>query len=55
LCADIGNKVNKGVGSVGFAAKRESPHEVREIIDNNKVVFETRITQHRRGPKITMY
>jgi hypothetical protein len=50
LCASIGDEVNEGVASVRFAAKWKSPHIVREIIDDNKVVFKARITCNRRGP-----
>jgi hypothetical protein len=55
LGANIGNKGNKIVGGVRFSAKWKSPHKVGEIIDNNEVIFKTRISQYGRGPKITMY
>ena len=54
LGASIGNKINYGVGRVGFPSKREGPHIVRVVINDNKIIFKTRITKNRRCPQITM-
>ena len=45
LRTDVSDEVNNSLSSLGFLVKGKSPHEMREIIDNNKIVFETRITQ----------
>ena len=55
LCADVGDKINKGGGGVGFVAKRERPHIMREVVHNNKIVLKTKVAQNRRCPKITMH
>ena len=46
LCACISYKVNKNITGVGFTMKGESPHKMREIIDNDKVIFQSRITRN---------
>jgi hypothetical protein len=35
-------------------AQRKSPHKVRKIINDHKIVFKTGISQNRRCPQITM-
>ena len=41
LGASIGDKIYERVSSIRFLTKRKSPHKVREIINNNKEIFET--------------
>jgi hypothetical protein len=50
LGASIRDKINENVGGVGFAFERKRPHKVREIINNDKVIFKARITENWRGP-----
>ena len=38
LCRHIGIKREESRGNVGFPTKRKSPHKVRVIIKNNKVI-----------------
>jgi hypothetical protein len=54
LGACISNEIENGVGGVRFPLKRKGPHIVREVNNNNKVVFKTRISNKWRCPQITM-
>ena len=54
LGVGIGDEVEDSNGGVGFAAKRKGPHKMRVIIDNDEVVFETRITKNGRSPQIAV-
>jgi hypothetical protein len=38
LCRHIGIKCEESSGNVGFPTKRKSPHKVRVVIKNNKVI-----------------
>ena len=46
LCACVSYKVNENITGVGFPVKWEGPHKMRKIINNDKVIFETRITSN---------
>ena len=39
LSAVIGNEINDNIRGIGFAPKRKSPHEMREIINYNKIIY----------------
>ena len=54
LGAGIGNKVNDYVGRVRLRPERKSPHVMRVVIDDNEIVFKTRIAKNGRCPQITM-
>ena len=43
LCACIGDKGDEMIGSVRLAAQWKSPHKMRKIINNDKIVLQTRI------------
>ena len=47
LCACIGDKVDKNITCVGFPVMGKRPHKMSKIINNDKVIFETRITSNR--------
>jgi hypothetical protein len=46
LGVSICDKINENVGGVRFAFERKCPHKVREIINNDKVIFKARITEN---------
>ena len=54
LGGDVCEKGGESGGNVEFSAKGKSPHKVRVIIQNHKIIGITRITRNRRGPNITM-
>jgi hypothetical protein len=54
LSVNMGDKSNECGGGVRLLAQRKSPHKVREIINDHKIVFKTGIAQNRRCPQITM-
>jgi hypothetical protein len=47
LGASISNEVNEEITRVGLTPKRERPHVMGEIINNNKVELVTRIASNR--------
>ena len=54
LREDESVKSDKRGENIGFVAQWKRPSKVREIIQQHKVVFVTRIAYYRRGPNITM-
>jgi hypothetical protein len=44
LRASKGDKGNKSVGGIGLVAQGKSPNKMREVINDNKKIFEPRIT-----------
>jgi hypothetical protein len=52
LGGDPGEEVCEGGQGIRLQPKRESPKKVREIIQNDKVVFVTREVDDERGPEI---
>jgi hypothetical protein len=54
LSRDLGEKVGKGGKGTRLEAQREGPKKVREVIQNEHVVFVTREAEDRRGSEITM-
>jgi hypothetical protein len=54
LGGHVGVEGGKGGGDVGLFAEGKSPHKVRVVIKNNKIIEKTRITSNWRGPYITM-
>jgi hypothetical protein len=44
LRASKGDKGNKCVGGIGLVAQGKSPNKMREVINDNKKIFEPRIT-----------
>ena len=54
LSGDVREKGGESSGNVRFAAKGKSPHKMRVIIQNHKIIGITRITRNRRSPNITM-
>jgi hypothetical protein len=54
LSTCIGDEVNEDISGIGFAPKRKSPHKMGEVVNDDKIIFKTRITRNRRCPQITM-
>ena len=47
LMKEICEEINEDITSVRFAPKGISPHKMRKIIHNDKVIFKTRIACNR--------
>ena len=47
LCACVCNKIDENITCVGFPVKGKRPHKMREVINNDKVIFETKISSNR--------
>jgi hypothetical protein len=54
LGGDPGEEVGEGGGCVGLQPKWESLEKMREIVQNDQIVFVTREAEDRRGPEITV-
>jgi hypothetical protein len=54
LIEDIGLEIFKSGYSIRFMAQGKGPHIVGEIINSNKIVFESSKTCNWRCPQITM-
>jgi hypothetical protein len=54
LGGDPGKKVGEGGERVGLQLKWDSPKKMREVVQNDQVVFVTREAEDRRSPEITM-
>jgi hypothetical protein len=54
LDGDPSEEVGEGVKGVGFEPQRKSPEKMREITQDDQIVFVTREAEEGRWPKITM-
>lgn len=55
LCLSVSNELDKMAMDFRFVTQWKCPAIMCKIINEDKIVFETRVAKHRRSPHITMY